>query len=460
MGTYQVAVIGGGPGGYVCAIRAAQLGLKTVIIEKYKNLGGTCLNIGCIPSKALLASSEHYHYAQHRFALHGILVKEIGLDIPAMMKRKQSVVDTLARGVDFLMKKHKIDVVKGTASIIDAKTIRVKLQNGSTQDVETEKIVIATGSVPVELPFLKYVDGHVVNSEQALAFEKAPQTMLVVGAGAIGLELGSVWARLGTKVKVIEFLPRIAPGFDLEVSKGLQRSLEKMGIEFHLSTQVKSSEVKAGSVSLMVSNEDGESQLEAEMVLVAVGRKPYYEGLGLDKLGVEITEKSRIKIDDHWQTSVSNIYAIGDVVRGPMLAHKAEEEGTALAEHLASKLSHVNYDIIPGVIYTSPEVASVGLTEEDAKEKGIPYKIGKFPFTANGRALAGDTADGGFVKLIAHAETDRLLGAHILAVGASELIAECVSVMEFGGSAEDIARTIHAHPTMAEAIKGAAEAMG
>jgi dihydrolipoamide dehydrogenase len=451
---YQVAIIGGGPAGYVAAIRAAQLGLKTVLIEKRPTLGGTCLNIGCIPSKALLASSEHYHFAAHRAATHGIKISGLEIDLPAMMKRKDEVVANLTKGIAFLMKKNKIEVLTGTASLTGPASIEVDL-GGSKKTVQAAHIILATGSVPVEIPSLKFDGKTVVSSDQAIAFDRVPKSLLVIGAGAIGLELGSVWARLGSEVTVLEFLPRIAPGFDLEAAQALQKSLQKQGLKFHLNTKVQGVKTSSKGAVVTALKEAVETTFEAEKVLVAVGRKPFTEGLGLERAGVQLTDKGRIKVDTHLRTTSPTIYAIGDVVDGPMLAHKAEEEGVAVAERIAGRVGHVNYDLVPGIIYTHPEVAGVGLTSEAAKEKGLPVKIGKFSFQANGRALAAD-ANEGFVKIITHAETDRVLGAHIVAAQASELLAECVSVMEFGGSAEDIARTMHGHPTMSEAVKEAA----
>jgi len=456
---YQLVVIGSGPGGYVAAIRASQLGLKTAIVEKDKTLGGTCLNVGCIPSKALLASSEHLHFAKERFAAHGIITGDIKLDLGAMMKRKGEVVGKLTGGVAYLMKKNKIDVVKGLGRPVDGNTVEVTDESGAKKTLKTQNILLATGSVPVELPFLKFDGKKIISSDQGIALEKVPKTMLIIGAGAIGLELGSVWARLGTEVTVIEFLPRIAAvGFDAETSKILQRNLEKLGMKFELSTKIESAKVTDKGVELQGVKGDGKVSYSAEIVLVAVGRKPFITGLDLDKVGVKTTDRGRIAVNDHWQTSVPSIYSIGDVIDGPMLAHKAHEEGVAVAERLAGKPGHVNYGIIPGVIYTAPEAASVGLTEDEAREKKIDVRVGKFAFTANGRAIANDTTEG-FAKIIADAKTDRVLGAHIVASNASELIAETVLLMEYSGSSEDLARTIHAHPTMSEAVKEAALAV-
>jgi dihydrolipoamide dehydrogenase len=456
---YQLVVIGSGPGGYIAAIRAAQLGLKTVIVEKDGTLGGTCLNVGCIPSKALLASTEHLHFARERFAAHGIIAKEIGVDLGAMMKRKLEVVGKLTGGVSYLMKKNKIEVVHGFGKLVDAHTVEVAGDGGAKKTLKAENILLATGSVPIELPFLKYDGKRVINSDQGIALEQVPKSLLVVGAGAIGLELGSVWRRLGAEVTVVEFLPRIAAvGFDPETSKILQRNLEKLGIKFELNTKIESAKVTDKGVELKGSNAAGPVSYQADIVLVAVGRKPFTTGLNLEKVGVKLTDRGRIAVNDHGQTSVPNIWSIGDVIDGPMLAHKAHEEGVAVAERMAGKPGHVNYQIIPGVIYTAPEAASVGLTEEEAKAKKIDVKIGKFSFTANGRAIAADTTEG-FAKIIADAKTDKVLGAHIVASNASELIAETVLLMEFSGSSEDLARTIHAHPTMSEAVKEAALAV-
>jgi dihydrolipoamide dehydrogenase len=456
---YQLVVIGSGPGGYVAAIRASQLGLKTAIVEKDKTLGGTCLNVGCIPSKALLASSEHLHFAKERFALHGIITGEIKVDLGAMMKRKGEVVNKLTSGVAYLMKKNKIEVVKGVGKPLDGNTVEVIGEDGAKKTLKTQNILLATGSVPIELPFLKFDGKKVISSDQGIALEKIPKKLLIIGAGAIGLELGSVWARLGAEVTVIEFLPRIAAiGFDAETSKILQRNLEKLGMKFELSTKIESAKVTDSGVELQGVQGDKKVTYAGDLVLVSVGRKPYTAGLELDKAGVKLTERGRIAVNDHWQTSVPGIYSIGDVIDGPMLAHKAHEEGVAVSEKIAGKPGHVNYNIIPGIIYTAPEAASVGLTEDEAKEKKIDVKVGKFGFTANGRAIANDTTEG-FVKIIADAKTDKVLGAHIVASCASELIAETVLLMEYSGSSEDLARTIHAHPTMSEAVKEAALAV-
>ena len=456
---YQLVVIGSGPGGYVAAIRAAQLGLKTVIVEKDKTLGGTCLNVGCIPSKALLASTEYLHFAKERFATHGIIAGDIKVDLVAMMKRKSEVVGKLTGGVAYLMKKNKIEVVHGLGRLIDGHTVEVTDAGGAKKTLKTENVLLATGSMPIELPFLKFDGTRVINSDQGIALEKVPKTMLVIGAGAIGLELGSVWRRLGAEVTVIEFLPRIAAiGFDAETSKILQRNLEKLGMKFELSTKIESAKVTDKGVELQGTKDGKPVSYQGDLVLVSVGRKPFTAGLDLEKAGVKLTDRGRIAVNDHWQTNVPTVYSIGDVIDGPMLAHKAHEEGVAVSERIAGKPGHVNYKIIPGIIYTAPEAASVGITEEEAKEQKLEIKVGKFSFTANGRAIAADMTEG-FAKIIADAKTDRVLGAHIVAGNASELISEAVVLMEFGGSSEDLARTIHAHPTMSEAVKEAALAV-
>ena len=455
MEKFDVIIIGSGPGGYVAAIRAGQLGLKTAIVEKDKELGGTCLNIGCIPSKALLTSSDHFMFAKKEAAKHGIMIDNVSVDLAKMQQRKDKVVKTMNGGVRALMKTNKVTTFEGLGSIVAPGKVSVKSSSGETQEIETKNIIIATGSVPVELPFAKFDGKTIVSSTEALCFSEAPKKLLVIGAGAIGLELGSVWNRLGSEVTMLEFLPRIAIGFDLELSNLLQRSLTAQGMTFHLDTKVTAASVENGGVTVTATKGSEELKFEADKVLVSVGRKPFSEGLGLEKVGVELDDKKRIKIDKHFRTNVEGIYAIGDVVAGPMLAHKAEEEGIACVENLAGKSGHVNYDVIPGIIYTNPELAGVGLTEEQAKEKGIDYRVGKFPFRANGRAVANEDLDG-MVKFIADAKTDRILGAHILQHAASELIAEAASVMEFGGSSEDLGRTCHSHPTLSEAVKEAA----
>jgi dihydrolipoyl dehydrogenase len=455
MDKFDVVIIGSGPGGYVAAIRAGQLGLKTAIVEKDKELGGTCLNVGCIPSKALLASSDHFVFAKKEASKHGIVIDNVSVDLAKMLQRKDKVVKTMNGGVRALMKKNKVTTFEGLGTISAPGKVSVKSSNGESQEIETKNIIIATGSVPVELPFAKFDGKTIVSSTEALCFAEPPAKLIVIGAGAIGLELGSVWSRLGSEVTTLEFLPRIAVGFDLELSNLLQRSLTAQGMTFHLETKVTAVKIENGRVTTIATKGKDELKFEADKVLVSVGRKPFSEGLGAEKAGVEFDERKRIKIDNHFRTNVEGIYAIGDVVAGPMLAHKAEEEGIACVENLAGKSGHVNYDVIPGIIYTNPELAGVGLTEDQAKEKGIDYRVGKFPFRANGRAVANEDLDG-MVKFIADAKTDRILGAHILQHAASELIAEAASVMEFGGSSEDLGRTCHSHPTLSEAVKEAA----
>ena len=458
MSDHQLLVIGSGPAGYVAAIRAAQLGFKTAIVEKGKTLGGTCLNVGCIPSKALLASTEHFHFAQERFAAHGIVAKDLTVDLPVLLKRKDQIVTKLTGGVEFLMKKNKIERLTGAARFVDGKTVEIEHEGKKTQ-VTADHIVLATGSAPIELPFLKFDGKTVLSSTEALALPQVPKSLLVIGGGAIGLELGSVWRRLGAEVTVIEFLPRIAALSDAQASQALHKALVKQGIAIRVETKVESGEVTKDGVTLTVTGKDGKSEkLSAEKVLVAVGRRPYLDGLDLDKAGIALTDRKRVKIDAHYRTTAPTVWAIGDIVDGPMLAHKASDEGIAAVERIAGKPGQVNYDAIPNVIYTSPEVASVGLTEEQLKEKGIAYKSGQSTFGPNGRALANDQAEG-FVKILADAKTDRVLGVHIVSSVASELIAEAVSVIEFGGAAEDIARTCHAHPTMSEVIREAAHAV-
>ena len=458
MEKFDVVIIGSGPGGYIAAIRAGQLGLKTAIIEKDKELGGTCLNIGCIPSKALLTSSDHFSFAKKEASKHGIVIDNVHVDLSKMLQRKDKVVKTLTGGVRALMKTNKVTTLEGLGTITAPGKISVKASGGESQEIETKNIIIATGSVPSELPFAKFDGQTIVSSTEALCFTEAPPKLLVIGAGAIGLELGSVWNRLGSEVTMLEFLPRVALGFDLELANLLQRSLTAQGMIFHLETKVSAVKVENGRATAVASKGGQELTFEADKVLVSVGRRPFSEGVGAGEVGVEMDERKRIKVDKHFRTNVDGIYAIGDVIAGPMLAHKAEEEGIACVEIIAGKSGHVNYDVIPSIIYTNPELAGVGLTEEDAKEKGIDVRIGKFPFRANGRALANEDAEG-LVKFVADAKTDRILGAHILQHAASELIAEAASVMEFGGSAEDLGRTTHSHPTLSEAVKEAALAV-
>ena len=456
---FDLVVIGAGPGGYTAAIKAAQLGMKTAIVEKEKNLGGTCLNVGCIPSKALLSSSELFHEAQHGFKSHGIKAEGVTMDVAAMMKRKDGVVRKMARGIDYLMNKNGIEHVSGSGRIVNAGEVEVT-GGKAVRTLKTKRILIATGSSVSGLPFLEFDGETVLSSDHAIALGQAPESMIVIGGGAIGLELGSVWARLGTKVTVVEFLPRIAAMFDEDITQALQKLLQKQGLKFHLGTGVESAEKTKTGIKLTAAKGDKSLELEAEKVLVAVGRKPNTDGLGATEAGVELDERGRIRTDAEWQTNVPGIYAIGDVIAGPMLAHKAEQEAVAAVERMAGKAGRVNYDTIPWVIYTAPEVAAVGLTEAEAKEKGHEVSVGVFPFQANGRAVAGAHADG-LAKVIADKATDRVLGAQILSANASELIAEAVLLMEFDGSAEDLARTIHAHPTMSEGLREAAHmAMG
>ena len=456
---FDLVVIGAGPGGYTAAIKAAQLGMKTSIVEKGKNLGGTCLNVGCIPSKALLSSSELFHEAQHGFKSHGIKAEGVTMDVAAMMKRKNGVVRKMARGIDYLMNKNGIEHVSGSGRIVNAGEVEVT-GGEAARTLKTKRILIATGSSVSGLPFLEFDGETVLSSDHAIALGQAPESMIVIGGGAIGLELGSVWARLGTKVTVVEFLPRIAAMFDEDITQALQKLLQKQGLKFHLGTGVESAEKTKTGIKLTAAKGDKSLELEAEKVLVAVGRKPNTDGLGATEAGVELDERGRIRTDAEWQTNVPGIYAIGDVIAGPMLAHKAEQEAVAAVERMAGKAGRVNYDTIPWVIYTAPEVAAVGLTEAEAKEKGHEVSVGAFPFQANGRAVAGAHADG-LAKVIADKATDRVLGTQILSANASELIAEAVLLMEFDGSAEDLARTIHAHPTMSEGLREAAHmAMG
>lgn len=457
--SYDVVVIGAGPGGYVSAIRAAQLGLKTAIVEKRETLGGTCLNVGCIPSKALLHASEVFAEAQHGFESLGVTVSKPSLNLEAMMTHKQKTVDGNTSGVAFLMKKNKIDTIYGSGKILAAGKVEVTGKDGAKQTLDTKNIIIATGSDVAGIPGLKIeIDEKViVSSTGALALGKVPQRMVVVGAGVIGSELGSVWSRLGAKVTVVEFLDKVLGPMDGEVSKQFQKLMEKQGIEYKLGAKVTGVEKTASGAKVTFEPvKGGDAQtLEADIVLVATGRRPYTDGLGLAEAGVKLDDRGRVDVDAHWQTNVPGIYAIGDVVKGPMLAHKAEDEGVALAEVLAGQKGHVNYDVIPSVVYTEPEVASVGKTEEELKAAGIEYRVGKFPFSANGRARAMQKTDG-FVKILACAKTDKVLGGHILCFGAGEMIHEIAVLMEFGGSSEDLGRTCHAHPTMSEAIREAA----
>ncbi|MGO9673196.1 MAG: dihydrolipoyl dehydrogenase [Methylocella sp.] len=460
MSTYDLIVIGAGPGGYVCAIRAAQLGLKVAVVErrKTKTLGGTCLNIGCIPSKALLYASEKFTEAAHDLAALGVVVGAPKLDLPAMQKHKDDTVAANVNGVAFLFKKHKIETFFGAGAIKGPGEVEVTAEDGAMQTLATKNIVIATGSDSAPLPGVEIDEARIVSSTGALSLKEPPKDLLVVGAGVIGLEIGSVWGRLGSKVTIVEFLDRILPGVDAEVGKQFQRILQKQGFTFHLGQKVAKIE-KGERLRVTIEPAAGgeASMLEADVVLVAIGRRPVTDGLGLEAAGVA-TERGRVIIDDRFATNIPGIYAIGDVVRGPMLAHKAEDEGLAVAEILAGQHGHVNYGVIPGVVYTSPEIASVGATEEELAAKGVAYKVGKFPFTANGRARAMRQTEG-FVKILADAASDRVLGVHIIGVGAGELIAEACVLMEFGGSSEDLARTCHAHPTLSEAVREAALAV-
>src|SRR6266480_3576218 len=421
MEKFDVVIIGSGPGGYIAAIRAGQLGLKTALVEKEKELGGTCLNIGCIPSKALLTSSDHFMFAKKEAVKHGIVIDSVHVDLGKMQQRKEKVVKTFTGGVRALMKTNKVTTFEGFGTITGPGKVSVKSSKGETQEIETKNIVVATGSAPVELPFAKFDGETIVSSTEALTFTEAPKKFLVIGAGAIGLELGSVWNRLGSEVTMLEFLPRIAVGFDLELSNLLQRLLTTQGIKFHLEAKVTGVKVENGRAVATATKANETLTFEADKVLVSVGRRPFSEGLGAEKVGVEFDERKRIKVDKHFRTNVEGIYAIGDVIAGPMLAHKAEDEGIACVEIIAGKSGHVNYDAIPGIIYTNPELAGVGITEDQAKEKGMNVRIGKFPFRANGRALANEDVDG-LVKFIADAKTDKILGAHILQHAASELI--------------------------------------
>ena len=453
--SYDVIVIGGGPGGYVCAIRAAQLGLRTACVERRATLGGTCLNIGCIPSKALLQSSENFEEASHSFAEHGVVVEGVRLDLARMMARKDTVVSANVKGVEFLFKKNKVDWLKGSGRVAGPGLVEV---DGAPY--QAKHIVIATGSESIGLPGVELDETAIVSSTGALELDRVPEHLVVIGGGYIGLELGSVWKRLGAEVTVVEYLDRLVPGMDAEIAKTFERVLGKQGIKFRLSTKVTGAVRGNDGVTLTVEPAKGgeAEQIKADVVLVAIGRRAYTDHVGLQEAGVALDDRGRVLVDTHYATNVPGIYAIGDVIAGPMLAHKAEEEGVALAERLAGQAGHVNYDVIPGVVYTWPEVASVGKTEDDLKRLGIAYKVGKFPFTANGRARAMGTTDG-FVKLLADKTTDQLLGAHIIGPDAGGLIAELATAMEFGASSEDVARTCHAHPTLSEAVKEAALAV-
>ena len=452
---FQAVVIGGGPGGYVCAIRLSQLGLKTACIESRGSLGGTCLNVGCIPSKSLLNLSEEFHKVKS-LSSKGIEISEVKLNLLKMMKSKDKAVTILTKGVEFLLKKNKVTYFKGTGSFKSKNEILIKDDKNKDTLIQADKTIIATGSIPVSLPKIDFDEKIIVSSTGALKLEKVPKKMLVVGGGYIGLEMGSVWSRLGSEVHVIEFLDHITPGMDKEISKEFMKILKKQGINFHMQHKVVSVKKNKSGALISTTDKDGNKKdFECDIVLISVGRKPNTNGLNLEKIGVELNDRKKVKTNKDFQTNINNIYAIGDVIEGPMLAHKAEDEGIAVAENIAGQSGHVNYDTIPGVIYTTPEVACIGKTEEQLKEKNIQYKIGKFSFMANSRAKAIDDAEG-FVKILADEKTDKVLGAHIIGPHAGELIAEIGVAMEFGASSEDIARTCHAHPTFSEAVKEAA----
>lgn len=456
MSQFDVAIIGSGPGGYVAAIRCAQLGFKTAIIEKYSVLGGTCLNVGCIPSKALLSSSHHYHDAVAHFEEHGIVVGKVKLNLEKMIGRKQAVVDQTTGGIKFLMDKNKITVFEGIGSFEDSTHVKVTKNDGSSETIEAKYSIIATGSKPSNLPFITLDKERVITSTEALKLKDVPKHLVIIGGGVIGIELGQVYLRLGAQVSVVEFMDRIIPGMDASLSKELTKVLKKQGMKFYTSHKVKSVNRKGKTVTVEAETPKGEIlSLEGDYCLVSVGRKPYTDGLNADKAGVKLTDRGQIEVNDHLQTSASNIYAIGDVVRGAMLAHKAEEEGVMVAEILAGQKPHIDYNLIPGVVYTWPEVAAVGKTEEQLKEEGVAFKSGSFPFKALGRARAGGDTDG-FVKILADAKTDEVLGVHMIGPRCADLIAEAVTAMEFRASAEDISRMSHAHPTFAEAVKEAA----
>ncbi len=456
MSQFDVTIIGSGPGGYVSAIRCAQLGFKTAIIEKYSTLGGTCLNVGCIPSKALLASSHHYEELQH-FADHGIEVSgEVKVNLEKMIARKQAVVDQTSGGVKFLMDKNNITVFNGVGSFESVTSVKVTKADGSSEIIESKNIIIATGSKPSNLPFIKLDKDRIITSTEALKLKEVPKHLVIIGGGVIGIELGQVYLRLGAQVSVVEFMDRIIPGMDASLSKELTKVLKKQGMKFYTSHKVQSVERAGDAVTVKAENAKGEIiTLEGDYALVSVGRRPYTDGLNAEKAGVKVTDRGQIEVNNHLQTSASNIYAIGDVVRGAMLAHKAEEEGVMVAEIIAGQKPHIDYNLIPGVVYTWPEVAAVGKTEEQLKADGVAYKAGSFPFKALGRARAGGDTDG-FVKILADAKTDEVLGVHMIGARCADLIAEAVTAMEFRASAEDISRMSHAHPTFAEAIKEAA----
>ena len=453
--SYDLIVIGSGPGGYTGAIRAAQLGLKTAVVEKDKTLGGTCLNVGCIPSKALLDSSEHYHFAKEGMAVHGIKTSSVSLDLKAMMNRKSKIVKELTGGIQYLFKKNKIDRLEGTGSLVSENKVQIK-NNSDTKTIEGKNIMIATGSVPNALPNISFNE-RVLSSTEALSLDKVPKKLLIVGGGYIGLEMASVWSRLGSEVTVLEYADRLCPMMDQELSKNLFKVLQKQNIKFLLESAVQKTETSRSGVKLFYKTKDNKTlSLKGDYVLLSVGRRPYTQNLGLEKVNIPTDERGFIPVDNHWRTKThSHIFAIGDVIGGTMLAHKAEEEGVAVAELIAGQAGHVHYETVPSVIYTWPEVASVGKTEEELKKEGINYQSGKFPFTANGRAKALGSTEG-FVKILADKNTDRILGVHILGPRASDMIAEAVVAMEFGASSEDLARSFHAHPTLSEVMREAA----
>ncbi|MFT5165203.1 MAG: dihydrolipoamide dehydrogenase [Saprospiraceae bacterium] len=454
---YDVTIIGSGPGGYVAAIRCAQLGMKTAIVERYSTLGGTCLNVGCIPSKALLDSSEHYHNAKEKFSSHGIDLKDLKVNMPQMIKRKNEVVDQTTKGVAFLMKKNKIDVFYGHGSFVNANKISVEKEDGTKEEIDTEKVIIATGSKPITPAAFNYDKKRVITSTEALNIDKVPKRMVVIGGGVIGLELGSVYARLGTEVEVIEYMDTILAGMDKDCGKELQRAMKKLGVKFHLGHMVTTVKATAKSVTVKYKKRDIEEEqsIVADYCLIAIGRSAYTDMLGLENVGIQADDRGRIEVNEHLETKIQGIYAVGDVIKGAMLAHKAEEEGTFVAETIAGGKPHIDYNLIPGVVYTWPEVASVGKTEQEVKDSGLAYKVGKFPFKALGRARASTDTEG-MVKIIADKNTDEILGVHMVGARVADIIAEAVVAMEFRASAEDIARISHAHPTFTEAVKEAA----
>lgn len=453
---YDLVVIGSGPGGYIAAIRAAQLGMKVACVERYPTYGGTCLNVGCIPSKAMLESSERYHEVKHSYDDHGIEVPEVSLNLAKMLERKAGVVEASVNGIKYLFNKNKIDGFHGHGSFVDKNTIKITKDDGTSETIETRRTIIATGSKPVSLPSITIDKDRIIDSTGALELTEVPEHLIVIGAGVIGLELGSVWSRLGAKVTVLEYMPKILAGADDEVSKMAKRIFSKQGLDFVLEAKVTGATAEGDSVTVTYEDKKGETQtISGDRLLVSVGRRAYTDKLGLEAIGLSTDKRGRVEVDHDFQTGVEGVYAIGDVIAGAMLAHKAEEEGVVCVEKMHGIGAHINYDAIPDVVYTEPEVASVGKTEQQLKEEGVPFKKGKFPFSANGRARALNATDG-FVKILAHAETDRILGAHIIGIRAGDLIAELAVAMEFGASSEDIARSSHAHPTLAEIVKEAA----